>query len=250
MSQIIILMCWGIGILSAILSPMQAPPNMESIHIPLGMGAMMLIMPILFFSAVSFFGPAQSPFYHPRLASFLNSRYGALAFESFLVRLKPLLLFGVSSVLQGSITLWQSELSSFIPGFFVSGGIAFLAAHFILYHRKAVGVYAAPPGEQRTLSESQPRPTPIKQPLKAALRLYWWCLPGVFLLPTVMVVGGEIVKIPFEFFVPLFFAVAFLASWPVLSQRASYAFWLVAMGLWLGGGLMAALVMLLVRKLD
>ena len=27
-----------------------------------------------------------------------------------------------------------------------------------------------------------------------------------------MVVGGEIVKIPFEFFVPLFFAVAFLAS--------------------------------------
>jgi hypothetical protein len=222
---------------------------MESIHIPLVMGAMMLIMPILFFSAVTFFGPAQSPFYHPRLAGFLNSRYGTLAFESFLVRLKPLLLFGVLSVLQGSMAFWQSDVPYFLPGFFVSGGIAFLAAHFILYHRKAVGVYAAPTGEKRVISESQPRPILIKQPLKAALRLYWWWLPGVFLLPTVMVVGGEIFNVPFEFFTPLFFAVMFLASWPVLSQRASYAFWLVAIGLWLGGGLMAALVMMLARKL-
>jgi hypothetical protein len=120
---------------------------MESIQIPLGMGVIMLIMPLPFFGAVTFFGPAQSPFYHPRLASFLDSRYGARSYESFLVRLKPSLLFGVLSVLQGSVALWQSGFPYFIAGFFISGGIAFMAAHAILHSRKAIGVYAAPNSE-------------------------------------------------------------------------------------------------------
>ena len=248
MSRIIILLCWVIGILSAVLAPMVVPPELESIHIPFSLGIMMLTLPIAFFSAVTFFGPAQSPFYHPRLATYLNSRYGALAFETFLVQLKPLPLCGVASSLQGITTFWQSDLPYIFPGFFLSAGIAFIVAHLILYHRKAIGVYLSPAGGEGSTSESQPRPVPTKQPLKVALRLYWWCLIGVFLLPTIMVVGGEIYKIPFEFFIPLFFAVMFLAMWPVLSKRACYAFWLVAMVLWLGGGFMAAFITTLVRK--
>ncbi len=208
----------------------------------------MLIMPIVFFSAVTYLGPARSPFYHPRLASLLDSRYGALAYESFLVRLKPILLFGVMSFLQGLTTFWQADAPYIFAGFFISAGIAFIAAHVILRYRRATGVYASHGDGQGVANQHPHQPAPVKQPLGVALRLYWWCLIGVFLLPTIMVVGGEIYKIPFEVFIPLFFAVMFLAMWPVLSQRASYAFWLVAMGLWMGGGLMATFVMSLVRK--
>jgi hypothetical protein len=248
MSQVIILICWGIGIVSAILSPIQAPPNMESIHIPTSMDIMLLIMPISFFSAVTYFGPAQSPFYHPRLASFLNSKYGIHTYESFLARLKPILLFGVGAILQGLTTFWQSSTPYFVSGFLVSAGLALIAAHIILYHRKAIGVYPSDTGVRSLSDQSPPNPPPTKQPLRVALRLYWWCLIGVFLLPTIMVVGEEILKLPSETFVPLFFVVMFLSFWPVLSQRATSAFWLVAMGLWIGGGFLAVGIMIIIRK--
>jgi hypothetical protein len=239
----IIYICWAIGILSAALSPLPAMPGVESIHIPFGFGIIMLAMPIAFFSFISVCGPAHSPFYHQRIAAYVDSRYGALAFESFLVKLKPLLLFGIASFVQGLTTLWQSPLPHIFPGVLFSAGLALVFAHFILLRRQAVGVYlsSVPAADV----ESRRKPIPTKQPLTIALRLYWWCLIGVFLLPTMMTVG-EVYKVPFEFFIPLFFAVMFLAMWPVLSQRASYAFWLVAVVLWLGGAFLAAAVMRLV----
>jgi hypothetical protein len=59
-------------------------------------------------------------------------------------------------------------------------------------------------------------------------------------------IGGEYFKIPFEFFIFPFFGVGFLAGWPVLSGRAPYSFWLVAMGLWLASGICASILLQLI----
>ena len=253
-SNIFIYMCWGIVIffVGISMSPILAMPDMESmpdIRISFIQGVIFFILPIAFCSAIAFFGPAKSSFYNTRVAAYLNSRYGALAFETFLVRFKPDLLPGVAFLLSGLInsliTLRQSEQSEFsyiLPVLSISVGIAFIIGYIILLRRKAIGVYLPPVCDGST-SESQPKPAAvIKQPIEIAIRLYWWCLPGVFILPGIMFVSVEILNIPLEFVAVLFFAVMLLAMWPVFSGRASYAFWLVAMALFMGGGIVASII--------
>jgi hypothetical protein len=60
-------------------------------------------------------------------------------------------------------------------------------------------------------------------------------------------VGGTFLDIPFELFILPFIAVGFLAGWPHLSGKAPYSFWLVAMGLWLVGGISAVILMKLIN---
>jgi hypothetical protein len=57
-------------------------------------------------------------------------------------------------------------------------------------------------------------------------------LPGLFF--------GAIL---FEYFALPFVAGALLAAWPHLSGRAPYSFWLVATGVWLGGGVLAIILL-------
>jgi hypothetical protein len=216
---------------------------------PLMMAMSLLLMPIVFFGAVSFFGPAQSPFYHPKLVRFINSRYGEQACESFLVRLKPVLLFGVVSVLQGAIGLWRSysggasQEAYVLNGVFVSAGLAFALAHVTLYVRKAVGVFPT-----WTVAPPVHTATPLKKTtLREALRIYWWTLIGIGVFPLIFVVGGTFLHIPFEFFILPFLAVGLLAGWPFLSGKVPYSFWLVAMALWLVGGICAGILMQLIN---
>lgn len=104
-----------------------------------------IAMPIAFFGTVAFFVP-HSPFFTPGFAAFVDTRAGHGFLESFLVRLKPILFFGIGSLIRGFHQLWwcdqvgiqvtrQSE-----GWFFISLGAAFIFMHTILRFRKVVAV--------------------------------------------------------------------------------------------------------------
>jgi hypothetical protein len=210
----------------------------------------LIVMPVLLSGATSFWMP-HSPFYHPKLAQFIDARLGEHALEMFLVRLKPLLLFSVTAVLQGLIGLWRNHASGVgtgayaMNGFLVSGGVGFALIHAVLYRRRRVGVFP-------TWTIAHPvsplgGTPPERLTLRAALRAYWWTLIGLALFPTTVVIGAGVWHIPDEFFILPFFGVSILAGWPLLARRAPYSFWLVAMGVWLSGGIVAAMLSELFR---
>jgi len=103
----------------------------------------LVLLPLVFFGSTAFVA-RQSPFYVPSLARWVNSRFGAHAYESFLVRLRPLLLFAIPAILESAIGLQRSAKAGTPFGsevFFLSCGVSFAFAHVVLYLRKAVGVY-------------------------------------------------------------------------------------------------------------
>jgi hypothetical protein len=157
-------------------------------------------------------------------------------------------MFGVVATIHGITGLWHSgsiqPADNLDSGFLLSAGLGFVAAHWVLYRRRAVGIFPT-----WTIEASSPSPAamPQRKTLGEALRSYWWTLIGVAVFPTIVIVGAELLAIPFEFFILPFFAVCFLAGWPYLSGRAPYSFWLVAMCVWLGGGGFAALALQLLR---
>jgi hypothetical protein len=158
-----------------------------------------------------------------------------------------MLVFALAPMVQSSIGLWHSYRAGASSGayvvhaFFLSGGLAFALAHAVLYLRKAVGVYP-------TWTIEGPRQAaPDRKTLPEALRAYWWALIGLAVFPSVFFIGGEFLRVPFEYFMLPFFAVGFLAGWPWFSGRAPYSFVLVAGGVWLIGGIVAALVSGLIR---
>jgi hypothetical protein len=74
----------------------------------------------------------------------VNGRFGAYAYESFLVRLRPLLLFAFPAIMEAIVELQRSVQAGTSFGsevFFLSGGLGFAFAHVVLYLRKAAGVY-------------------------------------------------------------------------------------------------------------
>jgi hypothetical protein len=205
-----------------------------------------LSMPVLFFGVMSFWMP-HSPFYNASVARFIDARFGESAFATFLVRLKPLLMFAVAAGLQGTWGLWQAAKfgegsgAYTINGFFISGGIGFALVHAILYYRKAPGVYPA----SGDASTSPQRRQPL--PLRDAIRAYWWTLIGLAAFPTVLFVLGERYQMPFEYFALPFFAVGLLAGWPYFSGRAPFSFCLVLGGVWMAAGIVATLIAQLMR---
>src|SRR5262245_31124654 len=64
-------------------------------------------LPLLSFGA-SALRARHSPFFVPSLARWVNDRYGAFACESFLVRLRPLLLFGIPAIMEAAVGLQRS----------------------------------------------------------------------------------------------------------------------------------------------
>jgi hypothetical protein len=59
--------------------------------------------------------------------------------------------------------------------------------------------------------------------------------------------AGERLGFPFDWVVLPFLAVCFLAGWPYLSGRATYTFWVVAMVVFFAGGVLAILLLHLLR---
>lgn len=219
---------------------------------PLMTATIIILMPLLFFCAMSFWAP-QSPFYHPKLAQLINRYYGNFALESFLVRLKPLLLFAAAATLQGLLGIAHAHRIGatqgmyVVSGFFLSVGIAFALSHVILYLRKAVGVF---PTWTDPETASLNNITQLeRKSLREALRLYWKALIGLALFPALLFLGGEFLHVPFEFLVLPFFAVGLIAAWPYLSGKAPYSYIFVAGLVWLMGGFFAMLLSLLVRTM-
>jgi len=81
-----------------------------------------------------------------------------------------------------------------------------------------------------------------RKPLPEALRLYWPCLIGVALFPSFAFISTSVYKLPFDYLIIPFIVVSFLAAWPMSSGKASYAFWIVAMIVFMAGAFLAALL--------
>ena len=205
---------------------------------------LMLGLPVVFFPVVAFW-IRGSPFYSPRVAKLVDERFGAGTLEAFLVRLRPMLLFGAVAVVQGltAMSLMPPSDRSMgayaVCGFFLSAGVGFALAHSVLYFRKVPGVYpsradVAPPPEA-----AEPR----RMPLGEALRAYWWTMLGLLLFPTIAMVGMNIFHVPFGYLLLLFFAAALLAAWPYGSGRAPFSFWIVASVVYVFGGTLLSILL-------
>lgn len=239
-STVAIALIWAFVLVTSVLGSREAIAPVPA-SFPPGATVTILLMPILFFGVMPFWA-RQSPFFHPTLARFVDARLGEGALASFLVRLKPLLLFAVAGAIQGGVGIIEAARANassgayVLSGFFVSGAIGFALAHQLFYMRRAPGVF---PAEQLSSEPSSQTVTPGRKPLGEALRAYWKSLIGIALFPAVAFVGGDFLHLPFDYLALPFFAVCLLAAWPYLSGRAPYTFWFVAMLVYLAGGLLA-----------
>jgi hypothetical protein len=105
-----------------------------------------ILMPFVVFGFGAF-RAKYSPFYLPWIAQIVDAKYGERTYERFLVRLKPLLMFGVSSIASAvtaaakcgqSADNWSGLMT--MPIFFLSTGLAFMMMHFVMRYRKVLGV--------------------------------------------------------------------------------------------------------------
>jgi hypothetical protein len=245
-STLIIVVIWTVVVWTGIDSGM----TIARVPGPAVMPVFLLAMPLVFFGLASLWAP-RSPFYHPKLALFFNTRFGPNAFELFLVRLKPILLFAAAALIQGAIGMWQLNSAGASAGmystcgFFLSAGLGFLLMHFVLYFRKIPGVYPTwtlAPDVARSVTAE-----PERKPIREALRLYWQYLIGIAVIPSVLAINEQFFQFPFEYFMALFFGAAFLAAWPYLSGKATYTFWIVAAGVFMAGGFAAVAITALLR---
>jgi hypothetical protein len=108
-------------------------------HAPL----LLQLAPIPFFAVVGWRAP-HSPFFNPAVAEVVDAHAGAAAFETFISRLRPLLMFGVTAILSTTVEAYISvmrgvPLEAGVNVFFLAGGIGFVLAHWILRARKVRG---------------------------------------------------------------------------------------------------------------
>jgi hypothetical protein len=205
----------------------------------------MIIVPAMFFPAVSFIAH-HSLFYNAQLAKFLNARFGINAFESFLVKLRPALLFATGLLIQGIGGLTRAYQIDAPPGIFVvaafllSGGIGFVLAHVVMYRRKLVGVY--PTWELKVGTYPPAQPVVPAKSFREALPLYWKYLIGIFLFPSFAIIATEMFRLPREYIFLPFFAAAISAAWPVMTRKAKYSFWIFACGIYMLGALFGVLI--------
>lgn len=98
-----------------------------------------LLTPIPVFALFAWVAP-RAPFFVPPLAKLINERFGANTYEAYMVRLKPVLMFGVSDLLGGLVLLWHCGSAVGWPMLMFSVGTAFLIAHCIMRFRQVPGV--------------------------------------------------------------------------------------------------------------
>ena len=90
-----------------------------------------------------------------------------------------------------------------------------------------------PPAEAVAANAGREAPLPD---LRTALRRYWYHLIGVGSFASVL----QLFRLPSYLLPPFFFGVAFYAMWPCITRRAPFTFWLVAMGVWMSGAVLAS----------
>jgi hypothetical protein len=112
---------------------------------PLYFALVGMALPFFVFGIAAFRAP-HSPLYAQNLAAFVDRRLGIGFLESFLIRLRPLLLFGVGGMLSGLHQVLACNQAG-VPisfqsrdWFFVSGGAALILSHVILRLRRAKAV--------------------------------------------------------------------------------------------------------------
>lgn len=88
-----------------------------------------------------------------------------------------------------------------------------------------------------------------KKTLPEALRAYWPYLIGIAFFPFIAFIGTTSFQLSFEYLTLLFFAFSFLATWPVLSGKAPYAFWIAAMIVFMTGGILAAILTQILKSI-
>lgn len=142
-SSVAIAVLWTLPLVASVWGALSAPEYDEARTVLSRAPILLQLLPIPFFAVIAWRAP-HSFFFNPGLARLIDARAGVGAFESFLVRLRPLLLFGVAAVLGAAI----EALSSFGRGapfrsgvnlFFLASGIGFILAHCILRIRKVRG---------------------------------------------------------------------------------------------------------------
>jgi hypothetical protein len=116
-----------------------------SMSIPPEMQMIVWVMPIAFFCVAALF-MKRSPFVSPWIASLIDDTWGSGCSTDFMARLKPLLLFSMAGLI-GSIAMvkgcWQDgqgPVDWTMPGFLLSGSVAFALVHLILRWRRVPGV--------------------------------------------------------------------------------------------------------------
>ena len=88
----------------------------------------------------------RSPFYSLWVAQMVDARYGPKVFETFLQKLKPILLFGIATLVMAAVSFIYCSgmvVATARPGtfdtFLFAAGAAFCMMHFILRYRKVPG---------------------------------------------------------------------------------------------------------------
>lgn len=104
----------------------------------------LLFLPVM--ATVSAFFMKRGPFDAPWIAALVDERAGAGSYESFFVRLKPMLLIAVSALTQVLALAVQCRAAGTGPllppaaGFMLSASLAFALAHGVLRWRRIPGV--------------------------------------------------------------------------------------------------------------
>ena len=215
--------------------------------LPSGRGAVPPLAPaLLLVLAVVFFGFAgvvfplrlRSP---SRMERWVDRRWGARTYESFILRLRPLLFFAASGVPMLAVWTWRAGSLGPLLGaepdlsFLLGGPLGFLVLHAILRLRRAPLVF---PSWKRGPFAVLPEPLA----LGPALKRYGWTLVPLALFVPAMAALSQLGTRGDGASVVGFIAVTLTAMWPVFSQRARPSFWLAAMGVW-GGGLVVLVLL-------
>jgi hypothetical protein len=209
--------------------------------------ALLRVLPVVLFGFAGVVLPLR-PRTPSRMEQWVDRRWGARTYESFILRLRPLLFFAASGVPMLAVWTWRAgSLGPLLMaepdfGFFVGGALGFAVLHGILVRRRAPLVF---PSWKR--GPFAPLPEPL--PLGPALKRYGWTLVPMGLFPLAMVgLSGLGPGLTWLMLVG-FIAVTFTAMGPVLSRRARPSFWLAAMGVWGAALLLLALISLAASKL-
>ncbi len=85
-------------------------------------------------------------------------------------------------------------------------------------------------------------PTKTAYSLREATRRYWFYLFGMAVFPAATLVGVTQLQLPTPAAGVLFVVLCGFTMWPVITKRAPYGFWLVALGAWTVGCLVAGVL--------
>lgn len=144
-SSFVIAGFWALAYIPVVMKFLSLPARECLPQYPSSFALIAIVLPLVVFiiGALKF---SQSPWYWSPLARFIDTRAGEGAYESFLVRFRPLLFFGIAGPIEGLYHVWwchQAGVPASIQSrgwFLVSGGAAFIILHVILRLRRAQAV--------------------------------------------------------------------------------------------------------------